>query len=157
MPQTVAAWLCGLYDSDRSVVEATQASLRQVFNTPEKIQGIRKAYQQPILAYCRDAIDKESTGTLSDERTVNADDAQSKYSRVISACIALVGSLLSNLQPEELSKHQADYESLLGDKKLWDFASHTDTSIRRSLHRFLKSCLVKESGKYNIHCFEIIN
>jgi hypothetical protein len=150
MPQSVAAWLCGLYDSDRSVVEATLSSLRQVFNTPEKIQNIRRAYQQPILEYCRDAIDKESATTLSDERTVTPDDAEAKYSRVISACIALLGSLLVNLQREELSKHQADYEALLGDKKLWEFSSYNDASIRRSLHRFLKTCLAKEPGKYPI-------
>ncbi|KAH7392198.1 hypothetical protein DE146DRAFT_661887 [Phaeosphaeria sp. MPI-PUGE-AT-0046c] len=145
MPQSVAAWLCGLYDADRSVVEATQSSLRQVFTTPEKVQNIRKAYQQSILEYCRDAIDKESATTLSDERTVTPDDAEAKYSRVISACIALLGSLLANLQREELSKYQADYESLLGDKKLWEFASSNDASTRRSLHRFLKTCLAKET------------
>jgi hypothetical protein len=144
MPKSVAAWLCGLYDSDRAVVEATQNSLRLVFTTPEKIQNIRKAYQQPILEYTRDAVDKESPTTLSDERTVSPDDAAAKYSRVISACIALLGSLLANLQPEELAKFQADYESVLGDKKLWEFASHSDTSIRRSLHRFLKTCLTKQ-------------
>lgn len=144
MPKSVAAWLAGLYDSDRSVVEATQTSLRQVFNTPEKIQNIRKAYQHPILEYCKDAIDKESTTTLSDERTVSKDDAEAKYSRVISACIALLGSLLANLQPAELSKFQGDYESLLGDKKLWEFVSHDDASIRRALHRFLKTCLAKQ-------------
>jgi hypothetical protein len=148
MPQSVAAWLCGLYDADRSVVEAAQSSLRQVFTTPEKIQNIRKAYQQPILEYCRDAIDKESATTLSDERTVTPDDAEAKYSRVISACISLLGSLLANLQREELSKYQADYESLLGDKKLWEFASSNDASIRRALHKFLKTCLSKEPGKY---------
>ncbi|KAJ4308229.1 hypothetical protein N0V94_009445 [Neodidymelliopsis sp. IMI 364377] len=144
MPRSVAAWLCGLYDSDRAVIEATQNSLRQVFTTPEKIQNIRKAYQQPILEYCRDAVDKESPTTLSDERTVSADDAQAKYSRVISACIALLASLLANLAPDELAKFQSDYEALLGDKKLWDFASHTDVSIRRSLHRLLKTCLAKQ-------------
>ncbi|KAF2850280.1 RING zinc finger protein-like protein [Plenodomus tracheiphilus IPT5] len=144
MPKSVAAWLSGLYDSDRSVVEATQTSIRQVFNTPEKIQNIRKAYQQPILEYCRDAIDKESTATLSDERTVSKDDAEAKYSRVISACIALLGSLLANLQPDALSRFQAEYEGLFGDKKLWDFVSHDDASIRRSLHRFLKTCLAEE-------------
>jgi hypothetical protein len=150
MPKSVAAWLCGLYDSDRSVVDATQTSLRQVFNTPEKIQNIRKAYQQPILEYCRDAIDKESATTLSDERTVSKDDAEAKYSRVISACVSLLGSLLANLQPEELSKFQTDYESLLGDKKLWLFASYSDASIRRSTHRLLKTCLAKEDGTWLI-------
>ncbi|KAF1963832.1 hypothetical protein CC80DRAFT_398192 [Byssothecium circinans] len=144
MPSSVGAWLCGLYDSDRSVADATQGSLRQVFNTAEKIQNIRKAYQQPILEYCRDAIDKETELTLSDERTVSPDDAMAKYSRVISACIALLGSLLANLLPEDLAKFRADYESLLADTKLWEFASHQDASIRRSIHRFLKTCLAKQ-------------
>ncbi|RMZ66379.1 ring zinc finger [Pyrenophora seminiperda CCB06] len=143
MPKSVAAWLCGLYDSDRSVVEATQASLRQVFNTPEKLQSIRKAYQQPILEYCKNAIDKETTATLSDERIVSKDDAEAKYSRVISACISLLGSLLANLQPEELSKYDADYKTLFSDKKLWNFASHSDSGIRRSTHRLLKTCLAR--------------
>ncbi|KAF2640158.1 RING zinc finger protein-like protein [Massarina eburnea CBS 473.64] len=144
MPKSVGAWLCGLYDSDRSVVDATQSSLRQVFNTPEKIQSIRKAYQQPILEYCRDAIDKETELTLSDERTVSKDDAMAKYSRVISACISLLGSLLANLQPEDLAKFQTDYEGLLADQKLWEFASHSDALIRRATHRFLKTCLAKQ-------------
>ncbi|EDU39791.1 conserved hypothetical protein [Pyrenophora tritici-repentis Pt-1C-BFP] len=144
MPKSVAAWLCGLYDSDRSVVEATQTSLRQVFNSPEKLQSIRKAYQQPIMEYCRDAIDKESTTTLSDERIVSKDDAEAKYSRVISACISLLGSLLANLQSEELSKYETDYKSVFCDKKLWNFASYSDARIRRSTHRLLKTCLAKE-------------
>jgi hypothetical protein len=151
MPKTVGAWLCGLYDSDKSVAEATQNSLRQVFNTPEKVQNIRKAYQHPILEYCRDAIDKETALTLSDERTVTPDDAEAKYSRVISACISLVGSLLSNLRPEELAKFQSGYEGILADEKLWTFASYNDASIRRSLHRLLKTCLSKEPGKQLTH------
>jgi hypothetical protein len=144
MPKCVGAWLSGLYDTDRSVVEATQNSLRQVFSTPEKMQNIRKAYQQPILEYCRDAIDKESPQTLSDERTVSPDDMEAKYSRVVSACIAMVGSLVSNLTPEELTKFHSDYEIFLGDKKVWDFASHSDASIRRAVHRFLKTCIAKQ-------------
>ena len=148
MPKVVGAWLSGLYDTDKSVVEATQNSLRHVFNTPQKIQNIRRAYQQPILEYCRDAIEKETSSTLSDERTVSPDDAEAKYSRVISACISLLGSLLSNLQTEDLSKLQPDYDSLLANRKLWDFASHADASIRRSLHRFLKTCIDKRPSKY---------
>ncbi|KAL5374934.1 hypothetical protein PMIN06_008724 [Paraphaeosphaeria minitans] len=151
MPKSVGAWLCGLYDGDRSVVDATQNALRQVFNTPEKIQNIRRAYQQPILEYCRDAIDRETPQTLSDERTVNPDDAESKFSRVVSACILLLGSLLANLKPEEISKHQADYDGLLGDKKLWEFASHNDASVRRAIHRFLRTCLEKQPVAVKSH------
>lgn len=156
MPKVVAAWLCGLYDADKSVVDATLGSLRQVFNTPEKVQTIRKAYQQPILEYCRDAIDNETPLTLSDERTVSPDDAEAKYSRVISACIALVGSLLTNLSVEEIAKFQEDYDDLLKDKRVWDFASHGDASIRRATHRFLKICLEKQEKTLGI-ILELIN
>ncbi|KAF1925875.1 uncharacterized protein M421DRAFT_7637 [Didymella exigua CBS 183.55] len=144
MPSSVAAWLCGLYDSDRAVVDATQKALRLVFATPDKLQNIRKAYQQPILEYCRDAVTKETVATLSDERTVGPDDAQAKYSRVVSACVALLGSLLANLAPEEIARFQPDYDALLADRKLWDFSSHPDVAIRRSLHRLLKTCLAKQ-------------
>ena len=147
MPRSVGAWLCGLYDSDRSVVDATQTALRHVFNTPEKIQNIRRAYQQSILEYCKDAIDKETPQTLSDERTVSPDDAEAKYSRVVSACISLLGSLLSNLSLAELTKHQTEYHGLLEDKKLWDFATHKDASVRRATHRFLGTCLAKQPGR----------
>lgn len=151
MPKSVGAWLCGLYDGDRSVVDATQNALRQVFNSPEKIQNIRRAYQQPILEYCRDAIDRETPQTLSDERTVSPDDAEAKFSRVISACISLLGSLLTNLKPEEISKHQAEYDGLFGDQKLWDFATHSDASVRRATHRFLRTCLEKQPDAVKSH------
>lgn len=151
MPRSVAAWLCGLYDADRSVVDATQNSLRHVFNTPEKIQNIRRAYHQPILHYCTRAIDTETPQTLSDDRTVSPDDAQAKYSRVASACISLLASLLSNLQPDELSKHHADYHALLADKRLWQLASHTDPSVRRATHRFLRICLEKQPQAVETH------
>ena len=91
-------------------------------------------------------MEKETPLTLSDERTASPDDAEAKYSRVISACIALLGSLLSNLVPEELAKYQTEYDSLLGDAKLWAFATHADPIIRRSVHRFLKICLQKQSS-----------
>ncbi|KAF2204969.1 hypothetical protein GQ43DRAFT_363503 [Delitschia confertaspora ATCC 74209] len=141
MPKAVGAWLSGLYDTDRATVKATQDSLRQVFSTVEKLQNVRRAYQQPILEYCRDAISNETALTLSDERTVSPDDAEAKYGRVISACIAVIGSLLTELRPEDLAKCQSDYETLLGTDKIWTFATNSDASVRRSLHRFLRTCL----------------
>jgi hypothetical protein len=146
MPKVVGAWLCGLYDVDRSVVEATQDSLRLVLHTSEKMKNLRKAYQEPILQYCRNAIDNETALTLNDEhtRSVSPEDAEAKYSRVISACIFLVGSLLANLKGEDTLKFLSEYESLLEDKKLWKFATHSDASVRRATHGLLKTCVEKQ-------------
>jgi hypothetical protein len=147
MPKAVGAWLCGLYDNDRSVVKATQESLKLVFSTQEKLQNLRKAYQQSILEYCRNAIDNETTLTLSDERTVSPDDAEAKYCRVIAACIAVIGSLITELKPEDSTKHQLEYDAFLGDRQLWEFASYGDAAVRRSTHRFLRACISKRKGE----------
>lgn len=141
MPKCVAAWLCGLYDTDRSVVEATQNSLRLVFKANEKIQNIRPLYQRQILEYCTAAVQNETPTTLSDERTVSKDDAATKYSRLVSTCTALVGSLLSNLKEQDIAKYKDSYSELLGDKKIWELGLHEDPSIRRSVHRLLRICL----------------
>ncbi|KAF2807951.1 uncharacterized protein BDZ99DRAFT_420629 [Mytilinidion resinicola] len=151
IPKAVGAWLCGLYDNDRLVVKATQESLKLVFSTPEKLQNLRKAYQQPILEYCRYAIDNETALTLSDERTVSPDDAEGKYCRVIAACIAVIGSLLTDLKPEDSTKYQSDYDAFLGDQKLWEFATYEDASVRRSTHRFLRTCLLKKKDSLSSH------
>jgi hypothetical protein len=149
MSKCVAAWLCGLYDTDRSVVEATQNSLRLVFKTNAKIQNIRPLYQRQILEYCAAAIQNETPLTLSDERTISPDDAATKYSRLVSTCAALVGSLMSNLKPEDVAKYRESYDALLGDKKIWELGLHEDASIRRSVHRLLRTCLEKTSGRSN--------
>lgn len=154
MPKAIGAWLAGLYDSDRATVQAAQDSLKQVFNTPEKIQNVRKAYKKPILEYCRDAMLNETALTLSDERTVSPDDAEAKYSRVISACTSVIGSLLNNLTPEDIADARADYNSLLEDAKIWAFASNNDPSVRRAFHKFLKTCISKQPGKFHDGIFE---
>ena len=146
MPKAIGPWLCGLFDNDRSVARTAQDSLQQVFTTPEKLQNIRRAYQQPILEYCSNAINNETSQTLSDERAVSPDDAEAKYSRVIAACIAVVGSLLTDLKSEDISKHQPAYNELLSDEKLWSFATYEDASVRRSTHRFLKTCISRQQG-----------
>jgi E3 ubiquitin-protein ligase listerin len=147
MPKAVGAWLAGLYDTDRAAMKAAQDSLRQVFSAPEKLHALRKAYQQSILQYCSDAIAKETTLTLSDERTVSPDDAEAKYCRVVSACISVAGSLLNDPQPDDVAKFQTDYDAFLENDKLWGFAHYNDPSVRRSLHRFLKICLSNHHGK----------
>ncbi|KAK5165332.1 hypothetical protein LTR04_001330 [Oleoguttula sp. CCFEE 6159] len=144
MPRSVGAWLCGLYDSDKSVTRAVQESLKQVFPTQDKLNNVKKAYQQPILEYCRDAITKETAHTLSDERVVSPDEAEAKYARVIATCLSVIVSLLSELQPEDVTKQQAVYDEILGQSSVWEFATSKDVPVRRSA--FLSKALVSEQS-----------
>ena len=94
MPAIVASWLAGQYDNDRSVSRAANESFNRVFGTKEKKSNVWRLYQSSILEYSRDVIVKETTYTLSDERTTSPDDASSKYSRVVGAAITVVSILL---------------------------------------------------------------
>lgn len=69
---------------------AAKESLKQVFPTEDKLKNVWRVYLGPILQYCSDAIIKETSNTLSDERTVSPDDASAKHARVVAAAIHVV-------------------------------------------------------------------
>ena len=105
MPQLVGAWLAGVYDNDKAVSRAAQDSLKHVFPSEEKFKTVWLVYQVDILRSAQDIIEKETTNTLSDERTTSPDDALSKYTRTLGAAvmtitnlIGLIHFLLANLQ-----------------------------------------------------------
>ncbi|KAF2213375.1 hypothetical protein CERZMDRAFT_111093 [Cercospora zeae-maydis SCOH1-5] len=137
-------WLAGTFDSDRSVAKAAEEALNTVFPTPEKINGLRKTFQESILQYCRDAALNETIWTLSDERSIGADDAKATHARVTSTALWTISSLLQNLPSEELDKQKHMYEALLSDKKFWEFVSHRDSNVRRATNQMVQLCLQKE-------------
>lgn len=144
MPKLAGPWLAGAQDSDRAAAKAAQDSLKQIFNSPEKLQNVGKAFQEPILEYCRDAVLNETIQTLSDERAVSADDAEATFSRVIATSISVVSNLLRDLSPEETAKQQETYDHIIGESKIWEFAAYKDVVVRRHVHRLLRACLVKQ-------------
>ena len=148
MPGIVGAWTAGLYDSDKSVNRAAQDALQRVFPTPEKRFNLSKVYQLPILEFASDATLKETPQTLSDERTTTPEDTESKYSRVISSSVSVVDSLLNSLPDTETKKHDSIYEAFVTSSKIWDFLSSEDSTVRRTVLRFLRTCLVKRTGMY---------
>jgi hypothetical protein len=150
MPKIAGPWLAGVFDSDKAAANAARDSLALVFNTPEKIQGVRKTFHQSITEYCKDAVLNETVQTLSDERTISADDAQATYARVVATSISLLTSMLNNLSPEEISQQQSLYEELL-ENKIWDFVNFADTGVRRSMHRLVRSCIHNQPELISSH------
>lgn len=150
MPKIAGPWLAGVFDSDKAAANAAKDSLGLVFNTPEKIHGVRRTFHQSIVEYCKDATLNETVQTLSDERTISADDAQATFARVIATSIALVTSMLNNLSADEVAQQQSVYEELL-ENKIWDFVSHADTGVRRSMHRLVRSCIHNQPSLITNH------
>ena len=94
MPQAVGSWLLGVYDNDKTVSRAAQASFKLVFPSEEKYNGVWKIYQSDIVKFGRNVIEHETPNTLSDERTTSPDDANTKYYRTLGAIILAVTRLI---------------------------------------------------------------
>lgn len=139
MPKIAGPWLAGTFDNDRAVSRAASDALKQVFPTAEKVHGVRRAFQRPIMEYCRDALLVETVSTLSDERTVTADDAKSAHARVVATALSVVSDLLNDLQHEDRQKDSDLYEEILHDAKFWNFVNDDDSGVRRSICRLIRN------------------
>ncbi|KAL8999416.1 MAG: hypothetical protein Q9169_001730 [Polycauliona sp. 2 TL-2023] len=149
MPDVVGAWLSGLFDGDKMVSRAAQESFIQTFQTDEKVKNVWKIYLGSILDFCSDALFKEKTTTLSDERTVSPDDASAKHARLIAAVLSVVLYVLDaehpaeNASQEALAKHHIALHNILKSKELWKFASHADSAVRKVVYRLLDASIAK--------------
>ena len=141
MPIIAASWVAGQYDNDKSVSRAANESFKRVFNSEEKMKNVWRLYQIPILEYAMDVIFKETTNTLSDERTTSPDDSSAKYSRVVGASITMVTNLIESISEVDMEKSQTLISEFLSQEKLWQFASDSDGYVRRSLYRLLGTIL----------------
>lgn len=167
MPFVVPSWVAGLYDNDKSVVRAANESFNRVFTTEEKRKNVWRLYQTSILEYSRDVICKETTATLSDERTTSPEDASAKYSRVVGSAMMIVTNILGssvrsafresmkltknieNSSAEELDSNRTMMEELMNEEKLWKLATDADPYVRRAVYRLLSLALAKQKTSLN--------
>ena len=147
MPLIGPPWLAGLYDNDKSVSRSAFEALSEVFVTEEKLLGVRRAYQEQILRYCTIVVSDETAQSLSDERVVTVEDAESKHARVITSSVCLLSDLLNKLPEADIAKQQSSYVRLLLSEELWTHITHKDTGVRRSMCTLLESALKQSKGK----------
>ncbi|KAL8709417.1 MAG: hypothetical protein Q9220_005800 [cf. Caloplaca sp. 1 TL-2023] len=150
MRYVVGAWLSGSFDGDKSVSRAAQESVKEVFPTDDKVQGVWRVYLGSIIQYCNDAVFKETMLTLSDERTVNPEDASAKYARLIASSLAVIQYILGNVPEDVLSKEDSALQEFLGRTELWKFSSYPDSPIRRQVYKLLGSTMSKKPGILDI-------
>ncbi|KAH7313192.1 hypothetical protein BKA65DRAFT_517509 [Rhexocercosporidium sp. MPI-PUGE-AT-0058] len=143
IPKIVGSWLGGTYDRDRAVARAANDGTKSFLDSPAKMALFFKRCETPIIDYAQEALD-ETSQTLSDERTMSADDMQAKYFRVIGSSVSLISNLLATLDKDTILKHQEKYEGILsGNKRLWAFASCEDAFVRRATDQLMLACLAK--------------
>ena len=131
LPKIIGAWLCGQYDADRSVARAAVQALTDAIPPREKRQALWKLYKDSLLDYAQDAMLVQTAQTLSDERSTSKDDADTKHARASGSAMTMLGHLI------EANSGSSDFHEkvvpLLTNKILWDFVTHSDPYLRRSI------------------------
>lgn len=146
IPNIVGAWLAGTYDRDRPVSKAATDGLNAFLDTDEKILMFWRRCQAQILEFAQEAI-LETPETLSDERTVNADESQAKFDRVAGASLSLGINLLTKLSKQDITKHEEAYMKFItGNRILWGFIASKDSFVRRTTAQLVLICLEKQPG-----------
>ncbi|KFY29928.1 hypothetical protein V494_08368, partial [Pseudogymnoascus sp. VKM F-4513 (FW-928)] len=144
IPNIVGAWLAGTYDRDRPVSKAAADGLNAFLDTEEKILLFWRRCQVQILEFAQEAI-LETPETLSDERTVNADESQAKFDRVVGASLSLGINLLTKLSKQDIKKHEEEYRKFItGNRILWGFIASKDSFVRRTTAQLVLVCLEKQ-------------
>lgn len=146
VPKIVGSWLAGTFDRDKAVSRAASEGLSSFLTTPEKVTQFWRRCQPQILEYASDAI-KETSETLSDERSTNADDAEAKYHRVLGSSLALVLNLMQKLDLPDLEKCQDIYDQFFEQDKVWGSVISNDAAVRRLSSQLLSVCLAKRSDR----------
>ncbi|KAI1330876.1 hypothetical protein F5Y16DRAFT_318733 [Xylariaceae sp. FL0255] len=146
VPRIVGSWLAGTFDRDKPVSRAASEGLSSFLNTPGKVTQFWRRCQQQILDYASDAI-KETPETLSDLRSTSADDAETKYHRVLGASIALVLNLLRRLDSADIEKYIDSYDLFFESDKVWASALVNDPNVRRHSCQLLSLCIEKRPAR----------
>ena len=137
-------WLAGLYDTDRSVNRATKESFELVFPSEEKRSNLWRIYLPSIIAFCGDAILKETANSLSDERTTSPDDALAKHARVVGSAILILTKVVEIGPHKQSQDHKIGLNHVLTEEKIWDLSSNSDAFVRRAVYRLLVAALAKQ-------------
>ena len=144
LPKVVGSWLAGTYDRDRTVAKAATEGVQSFMITEDQLVMFWRRCQVQILEYAQAAIN-ETPQTLSDERTLSADDVQAKYFRVVGSSISLIVNLLIKLDKNGIMKHQDKYEEFLAhNKTIWALAACEDSFVKRTVDQLLVVCLDKQ-------------
>ena len=141
LPSSIGPWLLGLHDNDKLVSKAVKAGLEQAFPAAEKQKILRNAFQEHLLEFSLNIIQHESPTTLSYEPAVGPAEAAAKYNRTLAASIRLISDLLEFAADEDSRKVVEKYKALADDQKLWGNVTSEDASVRRGIHKLVRTCL----------------
>ncbi|ONH65529.1 E3 ubiquitin-protein ligase listerin [Cyberlindnera fabianii] len=141
LKDTVPVLLSGTYDLDTSVCNSTVKNISRAFNDDQtKINNLWIIFQNEILNFADQALNKETVDTISDDRFVPRDEAELKYLRLINATISMVSHMIQvgcKLHPDKIDKSIDSYHTFFTYENLWHYLLINSNSNNQRIYKAL--------------------
>ncbi|CDR47087.1 CYFA0S28e00496g1_1 [Cyberlindnera fabianii] len=141
LKDTIPVLLSGTYDLDTSVCNSTVKNISRAFNDDQtKINNLWIIFQNEILNFADQALNKETVDTISDDRFVPHDEAELKYLRLINATISMVSHMIQvgcKLHPDKIDKSIDSYHTFFTYENLWHYLLINSNSNNQRIYKAL--------------------
>ncbi|ORX79499.1 hypothetical protein BCR32DRAFT_269438 [Anaeromyces robustus] len=136
----IGPWIASTFDPCPDVCKVAKEAYNIAF--PSKPLEALIFCQEEILNYISENLFEKTPEQLSDPRFYSKEEIMMKYSRFIVTSIHTLIYLIEKLPKISIQKCQDQYDNIFSNKQLWNFATHEDVGIRKSIYNLIKSlCL----------------
>lgn len=123
LKDSVPILLSGVFDFDSIVSNSTTKSINNLFNNnPDKLKNLWTNFQSEILNLAKEVFNNETVDSLSDERYVPKDQAETKYLRILNSVVLMINYLVQNCSNEDkFTALIEDYQNFFEYENLWHY------------------------------------
>lgn len=136
--------LSGLYDIDSSVSNLTLKYLSEVFNKDQtKINNLWVLFNNEILNFIDQVLNKEKIDSLSDDRFISRDEAELKYLRLINSTISMTSHLLQlSIKLDKMDLNlESSFNDLFNYENLWHYLLINSNTNNQRIFKTLLSLI----------------
>ncbi|GME71652.1 unnamed protein product [[Candida] boidinii] len=139
---TIGIWLNGCFDNDRNNSRICIQSLQSAFNdNTEKINNLWEVFAYQIINYSSQIIRFESKDSLSDERIVNKEEAETKFNRILICSIQLLTQIIVKRSGEFKDDSIELLSEILTDEKFQDLIITKEHQLKKNMFVLLKALI----------------
>lgn len=139
---TIGIWLNGCFDNDRNNSRICIQSLQSAFNdNTEKINNLWEVFAYQIINYSSQIIRFETKDSLSDERIVNKEEAETKFNRVLICSIQLLTQIIVKRSGEFKSDSIELLSEIIKDEKFQDLIITKEHQLKKNMFVLLKALI----------------
>ncbi|XP_050414016.1 E3 ubiquitin-protein ligase listerin [Patella vulgata] len=132
----MGCWILSQCDTYPTVASAANQAFHNTFPSGKQNEALT-IYRQEIINYFVDNLVNKTAQSLSDSKTTDSEDMESKYTRTVASSLLGCRKLISAIPEDKLSTLVSSIISLFENGKFWKHGKSVVPSVKAGLYSFL--------------------